>query len=865
MRLLRLCLPIALVLAATAVSASAQSSPRSGSALPEVFSRLEAGAPTPMGHRPPSGRVSLRNRVMGIAPEGAVAAFSDPAEFGVSFEYDGMRADLERAGIRVQSQIGRLYTARVRRGEIGSLRAVTGLQHVRLARYLEPHLNLSIPDVRADLEHGAIGTPPVYHGRAGRGVLLGDVDTGIDFTSSDFDDSLGQTRILYIWDQTDVAGPGPAAFGYGSEWTKSQIDNTPASVRHRDTNGHGTEVAGVMIGNGSSTGCGQAAYRFVGVAPEAKFIEVATDFTDTGIIDGVNYIFQKAAALGMDCVVNLSLGSNYGPHDGTGMLSQAVGALTGPGRIVIASSGNAQADGLHGKLVTTSQTVGTDRFQVTVPAYTANAGIFNDYFLVTGWYDPTASLTIRVKGPTAADTLSVGLGGAKDRNLTVASGKGGKLFMVNQNASQGYAGTATGRQFEIQVYDSVSTSPPRNGVWEIDVVPNNPASIGKRVDIWVYADQFGAAGAAASVTFNRDNTTMVGEPADADSVIAVGAHTTKASWASCLSGSCSYSSAPIVNTIASFSCVGPRRDGVIKPELTAPGYGVATTHSSFSAAMVSCDADDNTHGVTQGTSFSAPHVSAAAGLFLMYQPHSSPSKIRQSFESHARVDAATGAVPNGTWGYGKLDIYATIDHVVPSCAVTAPAGGESWSGGATQAITWTATDNVGVTGVNVEYSLHGASGPWVAVATGIANSGSQSWTLPNTASDSGLVRVTASDAGGNATVAQSAALFHVASSADVRLTPVLAALWLKPPVPNPSNGSVGLRFSLARAGRATLEVYGLRGERVWSQDWADLAPGEHVASWSGRDASGHRAGAGLFFVRLTTGSGTRNTRLVRLD
>ena len=865
MRSIRFSLLIALALTATAGAAFAQSPAPAGSTLPEVFDRLEAGAPTPIAHRPHFEHVNLRNRVMGVSPAGVVPAFTESAEFGVSFEYDGMRADLERAGIRVQSQIGRFFTARVRRNEVALLRGVSGLQHVRLARYMQQHLNLSIPDVRADLEHNASGSPPVYHGRAGRGILLGDVDTGIDFTSPDFADSLGKTRILYIWDQNDTGGPSPAGYGYGSEWTKSQIDDTPGSVRHQDTDGHGTNVAGVMIGNGSSTGCGQLAYRFVGVAPEAQFIEVATDYSDAGIIDGVDYIFQQAAALGMDCVVNLSLGSSYGPHDGSGDFSQVINALTGPGRIVVASSGNEQADAIHGKLTTTSQTVGTDRFVFTVPSYTANSGTFNDYFLISGWYDPAASLTIRVKGPSAADTLSVGLGGARDKNLVVASSKGGKLFVVNQNASQGYGGTTTCRQFEIEVYDSLSTSPPRNGTWEIDAVSNNTASIGKRVDIWIYGYQVGALGAMVKVTTGLDNTTLVGEPADADSVIAVGAYTTKPSWPSCLSGSCSYTVPPTLNAIASFSSVGPRRDGVIKPELTAPGFGVATTHSSFTTALASCDADDGMHEITQGTSFSAPHVAAAAGLFLMYQPGSSPGRIRQSFESHARVDAFTGAVPNATWGYGKLDIYATIDHVAPACAVTSPAGGESWTCNSARTVTWSATDNVGVTTVDLAYSLHGASGPWVSFATGVANNGSRSWTTPASASDSALVRVTARDAGGNATAAQSGAFFHITTSTGVPVTPTTAAFWLKPPVPNPSNGSVGLHFSLARAGRATLEVFGVRGERLWSQDWANLAPGEHAVSWSGRNAADRRAGSGLYFVRLTTEAGVRNTRLVRLD
>ena len=167
--------------------------------------------------------------------------------------------------------------------------------------------------------------------------------------------------------------------------------------------------------------------------------------------------------------------------------------------------------------------------------------------------------------------------------------------------------------------------------------------------------------------------------------------------------------------------------------------------------------------------------------------------------------------------------------------------------------------------MNVDYSLHGAGGPWVNIATGAPNSGTLPWTTPASLSDSALVRVTALDQGGNTASAQSAAFFHLTAATGVPPTPATAAFWLAPPVPNPSNGSVGMRFSLARAGRATLEVYGVRGERVWSQDWANLSPGEHLASWSGLSSANRRAGSGLYFVRLTTAAGVRHTRLVRLD
>jgi subtilisin family serine protease len=713
---------------------------------------IESGQPVPLSNRPMPLRARKLVRDFGAAETVAPRDYVEPTEFGVILEFDGTRAELEAAGIRVGTQTGRIFTARVRREEIGRLRGLSGMRRVQLAHYLKPDLNVSGVDVRANLEHAASGTPPVYSGRAGQGMIIGDVDSGIDFTRPDFQDSLGKTRILYIWDQNDLVGPNPSGFAYGSEWSKTQMDNTPGSVRHQDTNGHGTNVAGVLIGNGSETGCSQPAYRYVGMAPKAEFIEVATDFSDAGIIDGINYIFQKAAALGKDCVVNISLGSQYGPHDGSDDFGTSISALTGPGKIVVASAGNDQEDKIHGKLTTTSTVVGTDNLRFNIPSYTKNTGNFNDYVLVAGWYDPTASVVIQLKGPNAADTLSCGFGGYASRG---SGSTGTHMYIANQSVSEGYGGTATTRQFEVEIFDSLANQLPRAGNWRINIVSNGAASIGKRVDIWIYASQLGSAGVVPSVTTGLDYTTLVGQPADADSIFAVAAHVTKPSWYSCGDAATySFSPTPTMNAIASFSNVGPRRDGVLKPEISAPGFGVATTHSSYAGTLAGTgwDVDDGVHEISAGTSFSSPHVAGAVALYLQSTPGASPSKVKQAFESHARTDAYTGAVPNTTWGYGKLDIYASLPHgdlVAPSVTVSAPNTAVAWKAGSTHAITWTATDNVGVTAVDLAYSTDGGASYPNVIATGLANSGTYSWTVPNTPSTTARVRATAHDAATN--------------------------------------------------------------------------------------------------------------------
>lgn len=165
-------------------------------------------------------------------------------------------------------------------------------------------------------------------GYTGEGVVVGIVDTGIDWTHEDFiDPTTGKTRIKYIWDQTiTTTGQTPAdsdpalsGFNYGTEWTEDDINN--GVVTEVDDVGHGTHVSGIAAGNGYATGAGYSRYRYVGMAPKADIIMVKTSFYSSDITDGVKYIFQKAKEMGKPAVVNLSLG--YGlyamPYGGFGI------------------------------------------------------------------------------------------------------------------------------------------------------------------------------------------------------------------------------------------------------------------------------------------------------------------------------------------------------------------------------------------------------------------------------------------------------------------------------------------------------------------------------------------------------------------
>ncbi|MCC6701452.1 MAG: S8 family serine peptidase [Fluviicola sp.] len=163
-----------------------------------------------------------------------------------------------------------------------------------------------------DVQIGAGGLQTPF---TGKDVIIGYVDQGLDYNHPDLLDANGDTRVLYYWDHTlpidAVRTPQP--YGYGQLWYKSDIDNGICTSNEEST-GHGTTVTGVGSSDGSATG------REKGMAPDSKIIFVETNFNlpnwTLTIADACDFIFKKADSLGLPAVINLSLGSYLGSHDG---------------------------------------------------------------------------------------------------------------------------------------------------------------------------------------------------------------------------------------------------------------------------------------------------------------------------------------------------------------------------------------------------------------------------------------------------------------------------------------------------------------------------------------------------------------------
>jgi hypothetical protein len=203
-----------------------------------------------------------------------------------------------------------------------------------------------------------------------------------------------------------------------------------------------------------------------------------------------------------------------------------------------------------------------------------------------------------------------------------------------------------------------------------------------------------------------------------------------------------------------------------------------------------------------------------------------------------------------------------VDITPPEVTLHVPNGGEVWEVGSTHAISWTATDNVGVTSVDLACSLDGGATYPLLIGNGLPNSGSDDWTIPNDPSTQVRVRVTAHDAAANDAFDASDANFEIRSPQSAVAEVLLADGEVMGVYPNPtSDGQVGVLYRMSSsAGLVSVAVYDVRGRLVRQLESGPFYGGIRSLTWDGRDDNGREVSQGIYLVRLTTDTGIRATK-----
>jgi subtilisin family serine protease len=503
------------------------------------------------------------------------------------------------------------------------------------------------------------GNAPLTQGYDGSGVIVGIIDTGIDFTHPDFKDSAGKSRILNLWDQTLSPGSNtPSLYGYGREWTNVQIDSGLASA-HNDLAyaGHGTHVAGIAAGNGLATG------NYKGVAPKADIIFVAFDFNGTAatnMIDAVNYIYDKAQALGKPCVINASLGDYYGSHDGRDLQAQMINSIlnTQSGRAFVAAAGNAGNYPYHLGYNVTADTNFTFLTYAGQPSYIqlwADTADFKnvDFSIGADQMNPYS-----FRGRLPFSDMSAHLGVLREDTLYNNGNRIGRILSYGDSMN----GT---HSLEFLIYPDST-----NYKWRLITTGSG------KFDAWgfdLYSGILPSASVMSDSIFYKGpdvSKTIVSSYNCIDNVISVANYTNRHHYVD-YNGNLAINTATIAGARHITSSLGPTRDDRIKPDIAAPGDNtLAAVVLSLAPGIIAnypdALAQGGYHVRDGGTSHASPCVAGVAALYLQKYPSAYAMQVKDAIINCPKTDVFTGSfLPNNAWGYGKIDAFGAL-----TCSLT---------------------------------------------------------------------------------------------------------------------------------------------------------------------------------------------------
>lgn len=484
----------------------------------------------------------------------------------------------------------------------------------------------------------ASGLPAL--GNQGAGVIVGFVDTGINYMDPLFRNVDGSTRIVGIWDQTnnsdnsnsienEAAKPFSAFSAlYGTQYTAAQInlalnsDDPVSIVPTRDENGHGTFLASIAAGNRDeraefSGAAPRASIAMVKLKPAKQYLrefyliqDGAEAYQENDIMMGVSYLYFLARKYSMPLVVCIPLGTNMGSHMGMSRLGQYLNQVSlSNGSAVITAAGNETGARHHFLAVMDADTdevtaelrVGEREAGFSMELWAADVGVYT-----VGFISPTGEV---------ARGISVPLRGEN----TVS-------FLLEQTRITVYtqiADVSAGSQFIFMRFEN-----PMSGIWRILI--RNSLDIRETFHLWLPVRGF----ITDETYFLRpDPDTIITDPGNAQYPITVTAydHTR--------------------NSIYIHASRGYSRSGQIKPDLAAPGVNILGASSSGRRLTR-----------MSGTSVSAAHLTGAAAILLSWgildgnYPYLNTPVLKSIFVRGAQRNPAL-TYPNREFGYGMLDLY----------------------------------------------------------------------------------------------------------------------------------------------------------------------------------------------------------------
>lgn len=466
---------------------------------------------------------------------------------------------------------------------------------------------------------------------SGKGILIGFVDTGIDYRNKVFLNDNQTTRIAAIWDQTIESSKGcPKGYYYGTEYKREQINaallnsNPLSIVPSIDEIGHGTLLAGIAGGSN------YAQNGFMGVAANAEFVVVKLKpakpylkdfflipkdilcYQENDIMLGINYLVQTARELMRPIVICLGLGSSQGAHISEGVINDYLsetGELTNIAITVAAGNEGLSGHHYYGEVHPEAK-----YGDVLLSVRDNHPGFFMEF-----WGNAPNLFRIDIYSPGDILIGSISPFFLKQSSITL---KHGNTLISAEISIQNLFG---GDQF---IFFRIKN--PKGGIWRfrVSIVDN----LSSYFNFWLPINEFIGEG-----TYFIDSSPYMTltTPSNEKSIISVTAYD------------------PSNQELYYYSSRGFTKDNKPKPDITAPGFNMLGP------------VPDNQYVIASGTSIAAAYTAGVIAQFLEWGVISNNLDLLSG--NHVKSFLASGAIrtpdetyPNPNWGYGILNIDNTI-------------------------------------------------------------------------------------------------------------------------------------------------------------------------------------------------------------
>ena len=527
----------------------------------------------------------------------------------VIVKYSGPESRLGGEGIQVVPLLGGYAVVTLPESEIKAYSAREQIE------FIEKPKRLYFETFQAREASCILPVQAGSNGLTGKGILVGVVDSGVDFFHPDFRNEDGSSRILRLWDQS-INGNPPEGYTRGTEYTKEEIDEALVLgetegrrlVPSRDVSGHGTAVLGIAAGNGTVS---EGVNRGVAYESEILVVKMGNAGTNsfprtTELMEGIDYLVRQAAALGKPIAINISFGNNYGSHQGDSLLETYISNVANVGRSAICvGSGNNGNDRIHtaGRL----QQGQSEIVEMSIGAYetTLNLQLWKAY----------------------ADEIEIFLETPSGENLPVLSERiGTQRYRAGETELLVYYGKPGPFQVTQEIYvDFLPTGTYlTSGIWKIHLQ-------GRRIREGNYNLWLPGGNVLNPVTgfYRPVAAETLTIPSTALKVITVGAYDSR------------------LNAFADFTGRGGENLPYPKPDLVAPGVDILAP-----------SAGGGYTGVT-GTSFATPFVTGAAALMMEWgivrgnDPFLWGEKVKAYLRRGAQPLPGFDRYPNESVGWGE--------------------------------------------------------------------------------------------------------------------------------------------------------------------------------------------------------------------